>query len=88
MKYIIGRKEGVTMGLFDWVMPNMNAEIPQSLSVSKAFQPMNLDLQKGMPSHKEIAYYSNPLKVLEDRGYKESPSSVSYEVLKKMASIS
>lgn len=60
--------------------------VPKTFDAVKSFAPMNMDLQKSEPVHKPIAHFENPMSVIDAAGYKDKPFSLSYEILRRMAS--
>lgn len=80
------------MGIFDalgdayraiaGVRPN---SISKSIVVGDLSSSVNYDLQKSAAAQESKAYISDPMGLVEATGYKDKPFSLSYEVLRRMA---
>lgn len=44
------------------------------------------ELRKGVPTRPPVAFYEDPLKIMQATGFKEKPTSLSYDILRQMSS--
>ena len=86
----IGSKGGKIMGLIETVRTRFNspiiADIPPSFRLAKNINinPVH-DLVKSKPQDEFKAYFEHPLQLIEAMGYREKPTSVTFDILRRMA---
>lgn len=68
------------MGLFDRLAGAFNA-----LAGSPIQKSLEMDLEKSQPAREQKAYIEDPLGMMQAMGYKDRPYSLSYEILRRMA---
>ncbi|MNW28243.1 Phage portal protein [compost metagenome] len=72
------------MGILDRLTSAYNALVGPN--INKALQPVQMDVQKSDPEREMKALLEDPLGLVQATGYKDKQFSLSYDVLRRMAS--